>query len=104
MLDNIGSEQTFIVALGSEYDEIINDKQKYKNKFTIFTKRHSIENYLFCAESLSQIINRLNRDCVDNICNIKEYIKKRCLSLETLLYLDCKKNILHQQRSILKWL
>lgn len=91
LLDEIQDRQTFIAALDSEYDDIIQDKTRYKNKLTIFTKRHSIENYLFCIYSLNQIINKLDRKCVNNIQNITKFTTKLTSMLEFLLYLECKK-------------
>lgn len=91
LLDEIQDKQTFIAVLDSEYDDIIQDKKKYKNNLTIFTKRHSIENYLFCIYSLNQIINKLDRKCVKNIQNITNFTTKLTYSLENLLYLECKK-------------
>ncbi len=89
-----GISQKFICALDSEYDEIIHDKEKYKNSYTVFTIRHSIENFLFCPMSLINLLKKLNLDYttdISNDCNI--YIKELCQSLELLLFLDCKKQI-----------
>ena len=93
LLDNVANNQTFIAALDSEYDEIIHDKKRYKNKLTIFTRRHSIENYLFCAHSLEQIIKRLNRTSRSYISDIMAYIIELSNLLEILLYLDCLKYV-----------
>lgn len=91
LLNDIGGKQTFIAALDSEYDDIIHNKSMYKNNLTIFTKRHSIENYLFCVYSINQIINNLDRKYENNILIIQEFTTKLTSMLEGLLYLECKK-------------
>jgi len=91
LLDNVQDSQNFIVFLDSEYDDILCDKEKYKNKLTVFTKRHSIENYMFCRNSILRIINIHNRNLENYNEEINNYISKLCCLLEPLLYLDCLK-------------
>ncbi len=88
-----GDSQDFIAIIDSEYDEIIHDKELYKqNPFAVFTIRHSIENYLFCYNSLAATIKKINRTsenkyrqlCLDFQKELSERLKK-------LLYYDCKK-------------
>lgn len=95
LLNAASSKQDFIVAADSEYDEILNDKIKYKNALTMFTKRHSIENYLFCKNSIIRTISRMKRGQIQKHeqLQVDEFIKKLSLLLEKLLYLDCLKSM-----------
>ena len=91
-ISNLGQEQKIICALDSEYDEIIHDKDCLKNSYTIFTGRHSIENYLFCPQTFNLLIKKLNLDYTqDYLDDCKKYFAELSALLEPLLYLDCKK-------------
>lgn len=86
--------QKIICALDSEYDEIIHNKEKDKNFYTIYTIRHSIENFLFCPISFCQLVKKLNLDYTTDISSdCENFINELCEKLEILLYLDCKKQL-----------
>lgn len=91
---NHGETQKILCVLDSEYDEIIHDKEIFKNSFTIFTIRHSIENYLFCPNSFDLLIKKLNLNYTKEYTQeCESFFKELSLALEDLLYLDCKKQI-----------
>lgn len=104
LLDKIHPYQTIIVALDSEYDDIIKDKIKYHNNLSAFTKRHSIENYLFCERIINKLISRFSRkmEIEENLINIHIFTNDIRNKLKYLLFLDCKRELCKINTDLIK--
>lgn len=77
----------FIIAIDGDYNEIIKHKPNYKN--IVKTKKYSIENYLFCPNSINKYMKILSRETFDNVRYVKTKLEKFALIVKNLIILDC---------------
>lgn len=87
IMDRIINENAaFIVACDCDYSPFLKNKKIHKR--IIRTYGYSIENHLYCPETINKIIRKITRNRKTYTLNIKNWIDSFCKSFFKILVLD----------------